>query len=94
MNNHPDYLLIKDLPGYSKGCIFTMGKNYIYYIQYNPDTVDYVKIDPSSKWDASEQSLLRFNIHQMENNPEWFLKIDEQVLRDLKIDKLLNNLEV
>jgi UDP-N-acetylglucosamine 2-epimerase len=92
MNKYPDYLLIKNLPGYPKGCIFTMGKNYIYYIKYNPDDIDCcTKIHPNSEWDASEKSLLRFNIHQIENNPEWFLKIDEKVQRDLKIDKLLNN---
>ena len=33
----PDYLLIKDLPGHKSGCIFSIGKNYIYYISYDPD---------------------------------------------------------
>lgn len=32
-----DYLLIKNLPGYKAGCIFTMEPNYIYYISHDPD---------------------------------------------------------
>lgn len=92
--NYPDYLLIKELPGYPKGCIFTIGDNYIYYIRHNPETVGYIEINPESKWDRCRESLIRFNIHQMENNPEWFLKIDEAVKRDMMLDQLLDNLEV
>lgn len=89
--HYPDYLLIKDLPGYKPGCIFSMGDNYIYYISHNPETVNYVKLDPESEWDPCRESLVRFNIHQIENNPDWFLKIDDQVRRDMKIDDLTKN---
>lgn len=82
----PDYLLIKDLPGHKKGCIFSMGSNYIYYISYDPERVGWIKID--DKFDPSKDSLLRFNIDQITSNKEWFLKIDNQVYRDLKIEEI------
>ncbi len=83
-----DYLLIKDLPGYKKGCIFSMGENYIYYISHDPEKVGWMKINDSEKFEPCKDSLLRFNIDQMSSNTEWFLKIDKQVIRDLKIEEI------
>ena len=87
--DYPDYLLIKDLPGYKAGCIFSMANNYIYYISINPETSEYKLIDKADKYIDGVDNFIRFNIFQMENNPEWFLKIDDQVLRDMKIDNIL-----
>lgn len=85
-----DYLLIKELPGYKPGCIFSIGKNYIYYISYNPETKDYSTHNKDgSGFDPETHSLLRFNMHHMISNPEWFMAMDEQFLRDVKLDKLL-----
>lgn len=86
--NYPDYLLIKDLPGYKAGCIFTIGHNYIYYIKYNPEQKDWVKLD-DIQFDGCVDSLLRFNIYQMDNNPDYFKKIDTSVNRDIKIENIL-----
>lgn len=98
-NIFPDYLLINDLPGYKKGCIFSMGENYIYYVSSNPEKFDdngivydfkegWVKLDSNEEFIPHKDSLLRFNINQMESNPSWFMKIDKQVNRDLKIEEI------
>lgn len=84
-----NFLLIKDLPGYKSGCIFTLGDNYIYYISYDPERKGFSKIDGADDYLPERDSLLRFNIHQMESNPEWFKKVDNQYIRDLKIDELI-----
>jgi len=85
-----DFLLIRELPGYKPGCIFTIGPNYIYYISYNPETKDYSTHNKDGGgFDPEKHSLLRFNFHQMISNFEWFMAIDEQVERDMKLDKLI-----
>lgn len=87
-NIFPDYLLINDLPGYKKGCIFSMGENYIYYVSSNPEKEGWVKLDSNEESIPHKDSLLRFNINQMESNPSWFMKIDKQVNRDIKIEEI------
>lgn len=84
-NLYPDYLLLKDLPGYKAGCIFTIGPNYIYYIsKYSDDT----KIQREDYVEPHIHSLLRFNISQMKN-PDWFKEITIETRRELKISELL-----
>ncbi len=84
-----DYLLIKDIPGYKAGCVFTMGKNYIYYISFNPETKDSSTHNKDGYgFDPEKHSLLRFNIHQMAKNPDWFLELDDQIKRDIKLAEL------
>lgn len=87
-NIFPDYLLINDLPGYKKGCIFSMGENYIYYISYNPEEEGWSTISNSEEFIPHKHSLLRFNIYQMDSNISWFMKIDKQVNRDIKIEEI------
>ena len=86
--DYPDYLLIKDLPGHKSGCIFSIGKNYIYYISYDPD--DWKEDSVKSKDFVPEKdSLIRFNKYTMSNNPEWFKPISVKEMRELKIDRIL-----
>lgn len=85
---HPDYLLIKDLPGQKSGCRLKMGSNHIYYISEDPHTlIKYISDKPE------ETSLLRFNIYTMKSNPDWFLEITPAVERDLKLNEILKNEE-
>lgn len=83
MTEYPDYLLIKDLPGHKAGSRFTMGKNYIYYILDEPATnLKQIIFNPE------KDSLVRFNIHTMKSNPDWFLEITKEVEREIKLGKL------
>lgn len=85
---HPDYLLIKDLPGQKSGCRLKMGSNHIYYISEDPHTlIKHISDKPE------ENSLLRFNIYTMKSNPDWFLEITPAVERELKLNELLKNEE-
>ena len=84
--NFPDYLLIKDLPGHKKGSRFTMGKNYIYYISYEPDKEGWIKLE--GDFIPEEDSLVRFNIHTMKTFVDWFLEITPEIERELKLEQL------
>ena len=87
-STYSDYLLIKDLPGYKSGCIFTCGEDYLYYISFNPEENAQPYL---SKQNICRYPLIRFNIHQIVSNPEWFREIDKQENRDMKIKELISD---
>jgi len=80
---YPDYILLKDLPDFKKGCILSFcNVTKLYYIF----SVDVHNIELSYPL-PSKNALIKFNIFTITNNIDWFLEVSDDIQNMLNDNK-------